>query len=105
MIAWRLKAGPRDAGQGRKPAEPGARSASLDRYPAVRQRSHQALMANLDRRDARGVNNPTFSGRYKKSQAGVGEHTSCLVSELFDLFRRSTGPHIAAFILPSLCCS
>ncbi len=62
----------------------------------------QALMADLDRPDARGVNNPTFSGRYKKSQAGVRERTSRLALDLFDLFSRPTGPHIAAFILPSL---
>jgi len=101
MIAWRPKAGPQDAGQGRKPAEPGARCASLDRYPAVRQRSHQAIMADLHCLDARGVNNPTFSGRYKKSQARLREHTSHLVSDFVDLFSPPTGPHIAAFILPS----
>jgi hypothetical protein len=32
----------------------------------------------------------------------VREHTSRLAFDLFDLFSRPTGPHIAAFILPSL---
>jgi hypothetical protein len=38
MIAWRQRAGRPRAGQGRKPAEPGARSASLDGLAAARQR-------------------------------------------------------------------
>ena len=36
--AWPTHAGPAGAGQGRQPAEPGARSASLDRRRLVRQR-------------------------------------------------------------------
>jgi hypothetical protein len=38
MIAWRQRAGQLQAGQGRQPAEPGARSASLDGFAAGRQR-------------------------------------------------------------------
>jgi hypothetical protein len=38
MIAWRQSAGQRQAGQGRKPAEPVARNASLDGPVAIRQR-------------------------------------------------------------------
>ncbi|MCW2024812.1 UNVERIFIED_ORG: hypothetical protein M2179_006780 [Bradyrhizobium japonicum] len=38
MIAWRQRAGPAVRGQGRKPAEPVARSASLDGASLVRQR-------------------------------------------------------------------
>jgi hypothetical protein len=38
MIAWRQRAGPSERSQGRKPAEPVARSASLDGAPLVRQR-------------------------------------------------------------------
>ena len=38
MIAWRQRAGPAERSQGRKPAEPVARSASLDGAPLVRQR-------------------------------------------------------------------
>jgi hypothetical protein len=60
----------------------------------------QALMADLDHPDARGVNNLICSSRYKKPQAGVRERTSRLALDLFDLFTRPTGPHIAAFILP-----
>jgi hypothetical protein len=44
MIAWRPKAEPRCASQGRKPAKPGARGASLDRHPAVRQHSPKAII-------------------------------------------------------------
>jgi len=39
MIAWQQRAGPSERSQGRKPAEPVARSASLDGAPLVRQRS------------------------------------------------------------------
>lgn len=39
MIAWQQRAGPSERSQGRKPAEPGARSASLDGVALVRQRS------------------------------------------------------------------
>jgi hypothetical protein len=39
MIAWRQNAGTSAGGQGRKPAEPGARSASLDRLTPGRHRS------------------------------------------------------------------
>lgn len=60
----------------------------------------QAIMANLIRLNARGVNNPICSICYEESQAGVGEHTSRLALDLFDLFHHSTVPHIAAFILP-----
>jgi len=81
MIAWRSKAGPRDAG------------------PAA---LAQATRTDWARLDARGVNNPTRSSHYKRSQARVREHTSRLAFDLFDLFRRSTGPHIAAFILRSI---
>jgi phosphogluconate dehydratase len=38
MIAWQQRAGPSERSQGRKPAEPVARSASLDGAPLVRQR-------------------------------------------------------------------
>ena len=38
MIAWQQRAGPAEHRQGRKPAEPVAHSASLDRAPLVRQR-------------------------------------------------------------------
>ena len=38
MIAWQHRAGPTERSQGRKPAEPVARSASLDGAPLVRQR-------------------------------------------------------------------
>jgi len=38
MIAWQQRAGPAEHSQGRKPAEPVARSASLDGAPLVRQR-------------------------------------------------------------------
>jgi hypothetical protein len=39
MIAWQQRAGPAEHSQGRKSAEPVARSASLDGAPLVRQRS------------------------------------------------------------------
>jgi len=38
MMAWRQRAGPAERSQGREPAEPVARSASLDGAPLVRQR-------------------------------------------------------------------
>jgi hypothetical protein len=44
MIAWRQTAGASAAGQGRKPAEPVARSASLDGRPRAG-RLAQAIMA------------------------------------------------------------
>ena len=45
LIAWQQRAGPAEPSQGRKPAEPVARSASLDWALLVRQRPSHAIMA------------------------------------------------------------
>ena len=47
MIAWQQRAGPWADGQGRKPAEPGARTASLDRLTPSRPRSPKRSWPSL----------------------------------------------------------
>src|SRR5262249_8879953 len=50
----------------------------------------------------RGARSLGFPTGWPNAQAVVQKRASCQLSDLLVLFRRTTAPHIAAFILPSL---
>jgi hypothetical protein len=111
MIAWRQNAGSSAAGQGRKPAEPVARSASLDRMPHEPATLAQAIAAWTDRTSPSTTRSmPAVARGFDLQQFFVrepaGHRRSQPVTRPKPMRRQTLVPTIertsvAAFILPS----